>query len=409
MEIKKIEVNDVEEYCQLQLRAYPSMRFNSKAEWDSFVERTGKSLDNEEHEIFGSFIGNQLVGSLMLYHYQINYLGEWLPVEGIGSVAVDLLHKREGICREMMAWAENTILEKNISLSFLFPFRPDFYIPMGYGYGPTLYHYEIDPSQIPNKGDKSKIIYLTNKDIPQIRGFEEKLSIQMHGYVKKQDREMKDYFDRLSWQKIGFFQDNQLEGWMVFHTKQPDPKNFLRHHLYIYEWWNATISSRLSFLSFLYSQKDQYEKIIYNSIDPSLIHALKDPRDDNQKLVPPFISHSIGQLSTSIFYSVLDPEKLMKKIIKYQGPDRVVPFDWEIQKPFPEDHQERVSWVGDEKSTKNRPMLSTTQPVASSILMGSLTLKQAITWNLIKISDENQLDKLDDFLRIPVPYGTPNF
>lgn len=409
MDIRKIQADEVEEYCRLQFRAYPSMKFSSKEEWDSFVDRTKKSLESKEYDIYGNFIGNHLISSLMLYHYQINYLGAWLPIEGVGSVAVDTLHKREGICREMMAWAEKTISDSHIPLSFLFPFRPNFYVSMGYGYGSLLHHYEIDPAQIPDTGDKSKIIYLTKKDIPLIRDFEEKLSIQMHGYVKKQDRELDDYFENISWQKIGYLQDNQLKGWMIFFAKQPDPKNFLRHHLYIYEWWNATTDSRLSFLSFLYSQKDQYEKIIFNSVDSSLIHALQDPRDDIQKLVRPSISHPVGQLTTSVFYSILDPSILMQKIIRYKGADQAVPFDWEIQKSFPEVHQERISWVGGEKTTMNRTLLSTTQSVVSSILMGALTLKQAMTWNLVTISDENQLDKLDNFLQQPLPYGTPNF
>lgn len=409
MEIKKVEANNIEEYCLLQLRAYPSMRFGSKEEWDNYIKRTQNYLKNKEFDIYGGYSGNQLVCSLILYHYQINYLGEWLPIEGVGSVAVDILHKREGICRKIMAWAEKTISDNSIPLSFLFPFRPDFYVGMGYGYGPMLYHYEIDPAQIPNKGEKSKIIYLTNKDIPLIRDFEEKLSFQIHGYVKKQDRELNDYFEHISWQKLGYLRDNQLEGWMVFHTKQPDPKNFLRHHLYIYEWWNASTDSRLSFLSFLFSQKDQYEKIIYHSVDNSLIHALRDPRDDVQKLVPPFISHPVGQLSTSIFYSVLDPKLLIQKILRYKGVDHLAPFDWDIQKPFPKVHQERISWIGDEKSIKNKVLLTSTLSVASSILMGALTLKEATKWNLVSISDEKQLDKLDDFLRLPIPFCTPNF
>jgi hypothetical protein len=408
MNIRKIEINDNEEYCKLQFRAYPSMRFSSKAEWEDYLERTQKSLESKEFTIYGSFNDKHLVGSLMLYHYQINYLGEWLPAVGIGSVAVDLLHKREHICREMMAWAEETMLTSQVPLGFLFPFRPPFYVPMGYGYGPLLYHYEIDPSQIPNQGDKSKIIYLTKKDIPLIRDFENRLSKNMHGYIQKQDRELNDYFDRLSWQKIGYLKDNQLKGWMVFNTKQPDPKNFLRNHLYIYEWWTVSSEVRQSFLSFLHSQKDQYEKVVYHTVDASLIHVIKDPRDDMQKLVPPFISHPVGQISTSIFYSVLDPQRLMQKIISYKGKSNVVPFDWEIQKPFPQEHIVKVSWSEEGQVYQDKPIISATQSIASSILMGALTLNQAVTWNLATVKPMNKLAELDSFLSLPIPYGTPN-
>ena len=134
------------------------------------------------------FQENALLGSLILYHYQINYLGTWLPIKGIGSVAVDLLHKREGICKTMMTWAEEEIKKEAVSLAFLFPFRPDFYVPLGYGYGPMLFQYTLDPAALPPQGDKSRLIYLCKEDIPQIRDFENTMDASFHGYVKKHDR-----------------------------------------------------------------------------------------------------------------------------------------------------------------------------------------------------------------------------
>lgn len=408
MEIRAIQSKEVSDYCRLQFRAYPSMKFGSKADWEAYVERTEKSLDDKEFTKYGCFINKQLVGSLILFHYQINYLGEWVPIEGVGSVAVDLLHKREHICKYMMEWAEKTMLSTGVPLAFLFPFRPDFYVPMGYGYGPIQYHYEIDPSRIPHEGDKKNLQYLTTEDIPMLKEFENKLDPLFHGYIKKQDREISDFFDRISFQKIGFVKNKKLEGWLIFNTQQPDPKNFLRSHLYIYEWWNGTLEARMAFLSFLYSQKDQYEKIIYNTVDPTLMHVLSDPRSDTQKMVPPFISHPVGQISTSIFYSVLDVKNIMQRIIAYKGKEKAVPFDWEIQKPFPEPHTERISWAWESKSAIKKPILSTAQSIASSLLMGSLSLVDAVRWNLATVYPEKYLLVLNDFLKLPIPYGTPN-
>lgn len=408
MEIRKIKASEVEDYCKLQYRAYPSMRFGSKADWDSFVDRTLKSLESKEFSIFGGFEKGLLVGSMMLYCYQINYLGEWLAIDGIGSVAVDLLHKREHVCQNMIAWAEKHMIDHKTPLAFLFPFRPDFYVPMGYGYGPMLYQYSLDPASLPNTGDKSKLKFLTTEDIPLIRDFESRMDSCSHGYTKKQDRELSDFFDRISYQKVGFIRDNHLEGWMIFNTQQPDPKNFLRSHLYIYEWWNETIEARLAFLSFLFSQKDQYEQIVYNTVDPSLMHVAKDPRCDKQKMVAPFISHPVGQASTSIFYSVIDPGFIFKKLVSYLGEKKCVPFDWEISKPFPEKHIEKVSWPFKIKSSCEKAVISTSQSVVSSILMGSLSLEQAVRWGMASVTPENKTKELDEFLRLPAPYGTPN-
>ena len=43
MEIREIQPKEIGNYCLLQFRAYPSMRFGSKAEWDNFVEKTLQS------------------------------------------------------------------------------------------------------------------------------------------------------------------------------------------------------------------------------------------------------------------------------------------------------------------------------------------------------------------------------
>jgi hypothetical protein len=408
MEIRKIKLNEVEDYCKLQYRAYPSMRFGSKADFDSFIERVKKSFNTNEFILYGGFEKKLMVGSMTLYNFQINYLGEWLPIEGIGSVAVDLLHKREHICQKMMAWTEQNVIERKIPLAFLFPFRPDFYVPFGYGYGPLLYQYSLDPAFLPHTGDKSKLCFLTQEDIPLIRDFESRMDSRSHGYFKKQDRELYGLFDRVSFQKVGYMRDNRLEGWMAFNTQQPDPKNFLRSHLYIYEWWNETSDSRMAFLSFLYSQKDQYEQIVYNTVDPSLMHMVQDPRSDKQKLVAPFISHPVGQASTSIFYSVIDPGFIFKKLVSYKGKDGCEPFDWEIRRPFPENHIQKVSWPYKIKSTCEKVVISTTQSVASSILMGSLTLEQAVRWNIASITSEKSIKEIDEYLRLPLPFGNPD-
>jgi len=408
MEIRKIHLSEVEEYCKLQYRAYPSMRLGSKADFDSFIERVKKSFDTNEFSLYGSFEKEGMVGSMTLYNFQINYLGEWLPIEGIGSVAVDLLHKREHVCQKMLAWAEQNMIQQKIPLAFLFPFRPDFYVPMGYGYGPMLYQYAMDPAFLPHTGDKSKLCFLTQEHIPLIRDFENRMDSSSHGYFKKQDRELSNFFDRISFQKVGFIRDNHLEGWMVFNTQLPDPKNFLRSHLYIYEWWNETSEARMAFLSFLYSQKDQYEQIVYNTVDPSLMHVVKDPRSDKQKMIAPFISHPVGQASTSIFYSVIDHGEIFKKLVIYKGKDGCEPFDWEIHKTFPVNHTQKVSWPFKTKMNQKKPMISTSQSVASSILMGSLHLEEAVRWNIASVTPEKSIKEMDEYLRLPVPYGNPD-
>jgi hypothetical protein len=408
MEIRRIQDKDIEAYGRLQLRAYPSIKFSSEADWTFYLERTKKMLDNPEYTLYGCFQEDALLGSLILYHYQINYLGTWLPIKGIGSVAVDLLHKREQICRKMMVWAEEETKKESVSLAFLFPFRPDFYVPMGYGYGPMLFQYTLDPGALPSQGEKSKLIYLGKEDLPLIRDFENTMDASFHGYVKKQDREIEDYFHRISFQKIGYFEQNKLEGWMVFNTQIPDPRNFLRSHLYIYEWWNKTLASKQAFLSFLHSQKDQYEQIIYSTVDSSLMHLAKDPRSDKQKMLPPFISHPVGQMSTSIFYSVIQPQKIFELLLRHKGLEKHAPFHWEITRPLPETHLEVVEWPFEGVDSRNSVCIRTNQAIASSLMMGSLSLRQAVSWKLAEVTPVEQLEELDKALSLPIPHGTPN-
>ncbi len=408
MEIRKIQENELEAYTRLQLRAYPSIRIGSEAEWNSYLERNKKMLDSAECTLYGYFQENTLLGSLILYHYQINYLGTWLPIKGIGSVAVDLLHKREGICKTMMTWAEEEIKKEAVSLAFLFPFRPDFYVPLGYGYGPMLYQYTLDPAVLPPQGDKSRLMYLSKEDIPRIQDFENTMDASFHGYVKKQDREINDYFHRISFQKIGYFDQNKLEGWMAFNTQNPDPKNFLRSHLYIYEWWCKSLCAKQAFLSFLHSQKDQYEQIVYSTVDASLMHLAKDPRSDKQKMLPPFISHPVGQVSTSIFYSVIQPQKIFELLLRHKGLEKHPPFHWEITRPLPESHLEIVEWPFEPIEDSKSACIRTNQAIASSLMMGSLSLRQAVSWKLAEVTPEQSLDELDKALNLPTPHGTPN-
>jgi predicted acetyltransferase len=62
---------------------------------------------------------------MCLHDFTMDFLGVRIPAGGVGQVAVDLLHKKEHVAKEMMAYALRHYRELGVPLVSLYPFRPD--------------------------------------------------------------------------------------------------------------------------------------------------------------------------------------------------------------------------------------------------------------------------------------------
>jgi len=63
---------------------------------------------------YGLWEDNKLIGGMRLHDFEMNLFSKMIPIGGVGLVAVDLLHKKEKVAKELIDYFFKVFLEKNV-------------------------------------------------------------------------------------------------------------------------------------------------------------------------------------------------------------------------------------------------------------------------------------------------------
>jgi predicted acetyltransferase len=116
----------------------------------------------------------------------------------------------------------------------LYPFRPDFYKKMGFGYGAKINLYRIKPGDLPRGDSKENIVYATKKDVPALKDCYHRFTARTHGMMKR----------TIAWGPGIFQPENKvvavkkrgrIEGFMIFSFKTSTDENWLAVEMVISE------------------------------------------------------------------------------------------------------------------------------------------------------------------------------
>ena len=108
-----------------------------------------------------------------------------VPVGGIGMVAVDLLHKKEHVARDLVTFFLDHYRTRGMPLGLLYPFRPDFYKQMGFGYGTKMSEYRVRPSDLPAYGSKDHLVNLGPEDSELLLDYYNRYQMRTHGMLRR--------------------------------------------------------------------------------------------------------------------------------------------------------------------------------------------------------------------------------
>ena len=133
--VKPMPESDLDSFAQIVGNAYPAFPLSSPEEKERFKKNMGETYRSTDRCIYGLYRDGALLGGMICYDFQINLFSTMRPVAGVGLVAVDLLHKKEKVAKELIEFFHDHYHEKGVPMTMLYPFRPDFYKKMGYGYG----------------------------------------------------------------------------------------------------------------------------------------------------------------------------------------------------------------------------------------------------------------------------------
>ena len=124
--IKVIPKKDYARFVDIVANAYPGMKIKTREDKKRTINLLKKTADYPAVNYYGLYRRSELVGVMALYDFMMNLFSNMVKTGGIGLVAVDLLHKKEKICKEMVEFFLYHNKKKGVSMTALYPFRPDF-------------------------------------------------------------------------------------------------------------------------------------------------------------------------------------------------------------------------------------------------------------------------------------------
>jgi predicted acetyltransferase len=314
--IKRLNTKDYKQMVDIAANAYPGFEFDTP----EMKERVRKMLLKDQKtdpavNHYGLYRQNELIAGLRMFDFKMTLFQTKANIGGGGFLAVDLTRKKEKAAKEIMEFFINHYRKREFPLATLYPFRPDFYRRMGFGYGTKTNEYIFKPADLPKGSGKKHIRHLTKKDRPAITACYNRYASGCHGMFQKCQYEINRLFNPQN-KIIGFKKGRKLEGYMVFNFEKNEKPHFLNQSLRITQMiWN-TREAFGGLMAFLNSQADQVGQIMYGTQDEHLHFLPFDPRNQSDRMVP-IIGHETNRQGVGIMYRVLNMLHLFENLKKH--------------------------------------------------------------------------------------------
>ena len=147
--IREVEESELDELLRITVEAFPGMKVSGPEERTRMLERLARVMKEPIVHFFGVYEAARLIGVMRFYDFTMRLHETDALVGGVGGVAVDLRHKKERVAADMIRFFLDYYRDKGAPLTALYPFRPDFYHRMGFGFGVKLNRYSFPPAALP--------------------------------------------------------------------------------------------------------------------------------------------------------------------------------------------------------------------------------------------------------------------
>ncbi len=284
-EIRTLSLHEVDLFVEILSGAYPAMHINTVEEKDRYRQQILSAAEQPTVHYYGLFREGELLGGMRFDDFDMNFLGVRLKAGGVGNIAVDLAYKKEHVAKEMIQFFARYYRERGAPLAMLYPFRPDFYKEMGFGYGTKMNQYRIKPAAFPQGPSKAHVRFLTAEDQPAMLECYHRFAHRTHGMIDRPAYILANWFNRSNWRFVGCEIDGQLRGYLVFFFDEGE--SFLINDLHIREMVYEDREALAELLTFLRSQADQIRHVVLETQDEGWHHLLLDAFQEGYPYVVP--------------------------------------------------------------------------------------------------------------------------
>lgn len=406
-EIRRLSDDEFLDFARISANAYPAFPIRTEEELQRMAERfREQDQDSGQPLFYGLFEAGTLLGGMELYDYMMNLHGVQTLVAGVGGVAVDLLHKKEHVARDMVRFFLNHARDKGAVLALLYPFRPDFYKQMGFGYGTKLNEYRVRPAGLPKGTTRQHIAWLSPDDKPLLLDCYQRCQARTHGLIQRSEADFTRFFTSPERRVVGYKRDGQIEGYLAFTFHPHEQGNFLINDLHVSEIVYETREALAELLTFLHSQADQVRAVVIRTQDEEFHHLLLDPRNGSETLLPS-VYHPSNVQGVGLMYRVIDLPGIFKQLGKHDFGGQSCRVKISIGDSFfPANAGSLVV-----RFRNGQPLVSeeATHDVEirldvaefSSLLLGVVSFRSLYLYHLAGISDPDYLETVNRLFLVP--------
>jgi predicted acetyltransferase len=305
--------SEFEAFAWIASNAYPGMKLVSDEDRQRLIQRVMAQQEASNTSVHGLFEGDRLLGGMRLHDFTMNLRSAKVGAGGVGFVAVDLLHKKQGVAKDMIAFFLRRCRERNQPIALLYPFRPDFYKQMGFGYGTKMSHYAVRPAHLPRGESRAHARLLGGDDKPLLAACYARQAGARHGLIEKTDADVDAMFAHPENRIVGCVEDGAVSGYLVFSFTTDRPDTFLVNDILVKELVYESRAALSELLEFLRTQADQIRRIMFNLQDDAFHRLLFDPRDDSEQFFATLYQQTNTQ-GVGIMYRAVDTRALFASL-----------------------------------------------------------------------------------------------
>jgi predicted acetyltransferase len=311
--IREVRESELDELARITIEAFPGMKVDSQEARARMLERLAKVMKEPVVHFFGVYEEERMVGVMRLYDFTMKLRETRTAVGGLGGVAVDLRHKKEHVAADMVRFYHDYYREKEAALTALYPFRPDFYRRMGYGYGVKMNRYSFRPDALPADETRARVDYLTAEDKDDLAACYDRFLERTNGLIELPPHVLDALFTDPASRIVGYREEGQLRGYLIFRFEPAPGDNWLANNLQLRALIYDDRRALSALLGFLRKQADQVGRILFETQDETFHYLLKDPRNGSGNLLAG-LWHETNTQGTGIMYRVVDVPRLFEAL-----------------------------------------------------------------------------------------------
>lgn len=400
--IRKLESEqEFIQFADIAGNAYPGFKIQTQEEKKTFIENAMKAQrDNPYVKFYGVFEDEGLYGGMRYHDFKMKFLSAKIKVGGVGLVAVHLLHKKEKIAKEIITEFINHYRNEGASMVMLYPFRPDFYKKMGFGFGTSMNQYKVKPCNLPKGNSKSNISFIKIEEANKLLECYTRVYEKTNGLIEKYERDFILIFKNPRLKVVAFKKENEVQGYMSFEFKSGSDKSSMINDIIVNDLVFENSEALSEMMTFLNSQSDQIRYVVFNLQDEDFRFLLDDPRNDADNLFAP-VYHECSIQGTGIMYRVVNIRSLIDNLKDHNFNNETLRLKITIRDSFIKDND--GSYIldfinGAVKVTSEQEYdaeISLDIADFSSLITCAVSFKSLYKYGRVTISKNEYLDKIN--------------